>query len=192
VSEPVVNPDVFLWALYELGGADDFVDVEAAFLRAFELAPMRLSWRTRPDLPDLKKCSKALREAERRVPALLVKRGADVRKLSAEGQRWIEDNFERLADALGADRVVQPPRTRTPGRLVGEIARSPLFVRWVEERDLTQEKWRVAELLKCSPDSARTVWRERLEAFRSAAYSTGRNDVLEFLDMLATKNSDWF
>jgi hypothetical protein len=41
-SEPVTNSDVFLWALYELGGADEFVDVEAAFFRAFELAPLRL------------------------------------------------------------------------------------------------------------------------------------------------------
>jgi hypothetical protein len=78
-SDPVTNSDVFLWALYELGGADEFVDVEAAFFRAFELAPLRLSWRTRPDLPDLKKCSKALRDAENRKPRLLVKEGADKR-----------------------------------------------------------------------------------------------------------------
>jgi hypothetical protein len=192
MSEPVVNPDVLLWALYELGGADDFVDVEDVFLRAFHLAPMRLSWRTREDLPDLKKCSKSLQEAERRVPAPLVKRGPDMRKLTAEGQRWIEDNFDRLADALGSDRIVQPPRTRTPGRLVAEIARSPIFNTWTENRELSHEKWRSAELLRCSPDSARAVWRERLEALRSAAYSTGRNDVLEFLDALASKNSDWF
>lgn len=63
-TEPVTNSDVFLWALFELGGADEFVDVEAVFIKAFELAPLRLSWRTRPDLPDLKKCSKALRDAE--------------------------------------------------------------------------------------------------------------------------------
>ena len=73
--EPITNTDVFLWALYELGGSDEFIDVEAAFYRAFELAPARLSWRTRSDLPDLKKCSKALRDAEGRKPALLVRRG---------------------------------------------------------------------------------------------------------------------
>jgi hypothetical protein len=44
-SEPVNNSEVLLWALYELGGADDFVDVESAFFRAFELAPLRLGWR---------------------------------------------------------------------------------------------------------------------------------------------------
>lgn len=65
-SEPVTNSDVFLWALFELGGGDDFVDVEAVYIRAFQLAPLRLSWRTRDDLPDLKKCSKALR---RRPPS---------------------------------------------------------------------------------------------------------------------------
>src|SRR6266851_9626835 len=86
-GEPVINSDVFLWALFELGGADKFVDVEDVFTRAFELAPLRLSWRTRPDIPDLKKCSKALQEAERRVPSPLVKQGPEMRRLTVEGQK---------------------------------------------------------------------------------------------------------
>jgi hypothetical protein len=49
--EPVTNSDVFLWALYELGGADEFVDVEEAFIKAFELAPLRLS--LNPPMRDL-------------------------------------------------------------------------------------------------------------------------------------------
>src|SRR2546426_1064044 len=125
--EPVINSDVFLWALYELGGADDFVDVEAVFIRAFELAPLRLIWRTRSDLPDLKKCSKALRDAEGRDPKLLVKHGAEMRRLTAEGQRWIEENFDRLADALGGDHLVRAPRTRIPARLVSEALESSVF-----------------------------------------------------------------
>ncbi len=191
-TEPVTNSDVFLWALYELGGADDFVDVEAAFIRAFELAPLRLSWRTRPDLPDLKKCSKALRDAEGREPRLLVKKGAEMRRLTVEGQRWIDDNFDRLAEALGPDRVVRAPRTRVPSRLIGQALQSSVFTTWSETGMITEDKWRVAEMLRCSPDSSQAVFRDRLETLRGAAYSAGRLDALEFLDALAKERADWF
>jgi hypothetical protein len=190
--EPVTNSDAFLWALYELGGADEFVDVEDVFIKAFELAPLRLSWRTRPDLPDLKKCSKALRDAEGREPRLLVKKGAEMRRLTVEGQRWIEENFDRLAEALGSDAPVRAPRTRVPSRLVSQALQSSVFTMWAETRTITNEKWRVAEMLRCSPDSSHMVFRDRLETLRGAAYSAGRLDALEFLDALGKERADWF
>ena len=190
--EPVTNSDVFLWALYELGGADDFVDVETVFIKAFELAPLRLSWRTRADLPDLKKCSKALRDAEGREPGLLVKKGAEMRRLTVEGQQWIEENFDRLAEALEGDRLVRAPRTRTPSRLVSQALQGAVFTTWSDTGTITDEKWRVAEMLRCSPDSSRAVFRDRLETLRAAAYSTGRLDALNFLDALANARADWF
>jgi hypothetical protein len=191
-SEPVTNSDVFLWSLYELGGAERFVDVEHAFYRAFELAPLRLSWRTRSDLPDLKKCSKALRDAEGRTPRLLVKQGAEMRRLTVEGQRWIEDNFARLAEALSTDRTVLAPPTRASARLVSQAVRSNAYKRWQEDGVVSDEKWRIAEKLRCSPDSSRAVFRERLEGLRAAAYAAGRLDTLEFLDALAKERADWF
>ncbi len=63
-SDQPNNQDVFVWALYLLGGADRGVDVEEIYLKCFELAPARLGWRTRPDLPDYKKASKALQSIE--------------------------------------------------------------------------------------------------------------------------------
>ena len=190
--EPITNSDVFLWALFELGGADAFVDVEDVFLRAFKLAPMRLSWRTRADIPDLKKCSKALRDIEANKPGLLVKQGSDFRRLNVDGQQWIEDNFDRLAEALGSDRIVKPPRARFSSRLVSEATRSDVFQQWTSQCVLAEEKWQFAELLRCAPDSSRTLWHSRLETLRSAAYSAGRTDLLEFLDALAVKRPDWF
>jgi hypothetical protein len=190
--ELVTNSDVFLWALYELGGADEFIDVEDVFFKAFELAPLRLSWRTRSELPDLKKCSKALRDAEGREPHLLVKKGAEMRRLTVEGQKWIEDNFDRLAEALGSDSLVRAPRTRVPARLVSQALQSVVFTTWSETGAITNEKWRVAEMLRCSPDSSRAVFRDRLETLRGAAYSAGRLDALEFFDALAKERADWF
>jgi hypothetical protein len=190
--EPITNSDVLLWALYELSGADDFVDVEDAFFLAFQLAPLRLSWRTRPDLPDLKKCSKALRDAEGREPQLLVKKGAEMRRLTVEGQRWIEENFDRLVEALSGDHLVRAPRTRVPSRLVGQALQSAVFRTYADTGTIAEEKWRVAEMLRCSPDSSRGVFRDRLETLRGAAYSAGRLDALAFLDTLANERADWF
>lgn len=191
-TEPVNNSDVFLWALYELGGSEDFVDVEDVFYRAFQLAPLRLSWRTREDLPDLKKCSKALRDAESRRPRLLLKRGAESRRLTVEGQKWLEINFDRLAESLGENKTIVAPRIRGHSRLVGQALRSKVFKKWKDEGAMTEEKWQVAEMLRCSPDSSRTVFRSRLEALRSASYSSGRTDALEFFNAVHDHHPDWF
>ena len=191
-GEPVTNSDVFLWALYELGGDETFVDVEDVFFRSFEIAPQRLGWRTRPNLPDLKKCSKGMRDAENKSPKLLLKNGPDERLLTTEGQQWIESNFDRLAKSLGHDRVVQAPRSRNSSRLLKVLDRSPLFITWVQDGVLADEKWRFAELLRCSPDSTSSVWRRRLEELQSAAYAADRLELLGFLDALAANRSEWF
>jgi hypothetical protein len=191
-GEPATNSDVFLWALYELGGDEDFVDVEDVFIRAFQLAPLRLSWRTRQDLPDLKKCSKALRDAEGRRPLLLVKRGPEMRRLTAEGQKWIEDNFDRLADSLRSNQKVQATRMRAPARLITDALRSSAHKTWADSGEITEQKWRIAEMLRCSPDSSRQIFRERLETLRAAAYAAGRDDALKFLDSLQQERPEWF
>ena len=181
-----------LWALYDLGGDEKFVDIEDIFLKAFDIAPLRLSWRTREDLPDMKKCYKALNDTERLQPHLLLKQGPERRRLTAEGQQWIEKNFDRLADALGGDRRVHAPRIRLPSRLVNQALRSDVFNLWKEKGVITDDKWRVAEMLRCLPDSGRKVFGQRLESLRSAAYSSGRLDALEFFDAVSEHHPDWF
>jgi hypothetical protein len=191
-SEQVTNPEVFVWALYDLDGANNFVDVEDIFLRAFKIAPLRFAWRTQPGIPDLKRCSKALQEAEAWSPKLFVKKGPEMRKLTVEGQQWIEENFDRLADVLGSDAVVQAPRLRLPSRLIAQALQSSLYADWQLNGKVGDERWRVAEMLRCSPDSSRRVFTDRLETLRSAAYSAGRLDVLEFFDAVLTQHSEWF
>lgn len=191
--EEATNWEIFVWSLFLLGGSDDFVDVEAIFLRAFESAPLRLSWRTRPDLPDYKKCSKALRDAEARRPPLLIKtRDGLQRQLTVEGRRWAEDNRERLSSLLKSGRIVQEPRHRPRARLLDEIERSPELAAWETDRTAPAEKWQVAELLRCSPDSDPRLWRARLEILRSAADSAGRTAILDFLAEVERIHPDWF
>jgi hypothetical protein len=192
-SVEITNSDIFLWALDELGGSNDFVDIETIFWRCFELAPQRFSWRTRLDLPDYKKCSKALRDAEARRPPLLVKTGDSFgRQLSVQGQKWVEANAQRLRAQLKPGQVVQEPRRRPRSRMIAEVEQAPVFAEWRAERAVPSEKWRMAELLRCSPDSDTDVWRNRLETLKAAAYAAGRKDLLAFLDTVASTHTDWF
>ena len=191
--EELTNSDLFLWALSELGGNTEFVDIEAVFLKCFEIAPQRFGWRTRADLPDYKKCSKGLRDAEARRPSLLVKTGDSFgRQLSVQGQKWVEANARRLRARLKPGLVVPEPKTRPRSRMLAEAEQAPVFETWRTDRVLPSEKWRVAELLRCSPDSDAAVWRQRLETLKAAAYAAGRKDLLEFLDAAEHLHTDWF
>jgi len=191
--EEFTNSDIFLWALSELGGRSEFVDIEAVFLKCWEIAPQRFAWRTRADLPDYKKCSKGLRDAEARRPPLLVKTGDSFgRQLSVQGQKWVEANANRLRALLKPGIVVQEPKKRPRSRMLAEAEQAPVFEAWRADRVLPSEKWRMAELLRCSPDSDAAVWRHRLETLRAAAYAADRKDLLKFLDAVEDLHVDWF
>ena len=111
MSQEIAKSDIFVWALFRLGGASEFVDVEEVYVAAFELAPLQFCWRTRRDLPDLKKCSKALRDAEARTPPLLAKSSDRYkRQLTPEGFRWIEQNQDRLEAGLEKGASPRPVR----------------------------------------------------------------------------------
>lgn len=191
--EEIPNWNVVLWALHELGGDDDFVDIEQVFLRCFELAPQRLSWRTRPDLPDFKKCAKALQEAEARRPQLLVKTGDTFgRQLSVHGQKWIDTNEKRLRALLKSGQIVQEPKRRPRARMLIEAEQASAFEEWRANPNAPIEKWKMAELLRCSPDSDVAVWRNRLATLRAAAHAADRKELLRFLNMVAFAHMDWF
>lgn len=192
-SVEVINWEIFLWALFHLGGSCQFVDVEDVALECFRLAPTRFSWRTRGDLPDFKKCSKALQDAEARTPHLLVKSPDKyARQLTAEGQMWIESNQDRLSKILDRGVPVPEPSGRPSSRLLAEIENSPPFVLWQAYGTLPREKWRMAEVLRCTPDSSPDTWACRLASARGIAYHMGKDNLLRFLDAVAAAYPDWF
>lgn len=189
----VANWEIFLWALSSLGGSTTFVEVEDVFLECFKLAPKRFSWRTKPDIPDYKKCSKALRDAEDRKPRLLVKtRVPYSRQLTVEGQRWIKAESKRLGQTLSGKQIVKEPATRPNARLLAGIEKSDSFSAWMEKRELPPEKWRIAELFHCSPDSASDLWSSRLEVLRGHAFAAGNEEVLHFLEAIEKQHPEWF
>lgn len=189
----ITNSELFLWSLFVLGGDSSFVDVEDVFLKSFELAPKRLSWRTRADLPDYKKCSKGLRDAEARRPQMLVKtRDGFCRQLSVAGQEWIHANETRLAEMLETGAANQEPKRRPRVQMLTEVERSDAFQTFLSSRVVPVEKWVVAEILRCSPDSEETLWSSRIQALRGAAFAAGKAEVLEFLDKVMANHADWF
>jgi hypothetical protein len=187
----VDNLDFIPLALYDLGGASQFVDVEDLFYRAFELAPDRFSWRTR-HLPNYKTIYKALRDFEARNPDLLLKRGDGLaRQLSVAGIEWTEQRLTRLEHYV--KRPGENPATRRPSqRALNEIASHPLFADFASAGTIELVKHRVADVLACAPDSSTDVWRERLETNRAAATAAGRSEIVAFLDYIARERPEWF
>lgn len=173
------NQDVFVWALYLLGGSDKDVDVEDVYLKSFDLAPARLGWRTRPDLPDYKKTSKALQTVEATSHVGLVqKQGAYKRRLTAEGVRWVERNLDTL-------RSTYESRARVPGVAAGQYERqrrrlreSRAFKGWIGGMAL--EPVDLADALECSAASPGPVWRARIEEIKRSADVLSDDELRRF------------
>jgi hypothetical protein len=192
-SDEIANWEIFVWALAQLGGDVRFVDIEDVSVECFRIAPARFAWRTRADLPDYKKCAKALQEAEVRRPSMLVKtRDSFGRQLTAEGQKWVKENTPRLSALLYTGSPVPEPKRRPTSRMLAEIERSQPFIIWSQTAALPQDKWRMAEVLRCSPDSSPHTWKDRLESARAVAYAGNNNTILRFLTEVAEAHPDWF
>lgn len=162
------NQDVFIWALYLLGGADSDVDVEDVYLKSFELAPARLGWRTRPHIPDYKKTSKALQSVEASTHVGLVHRvGQHTRRLTADGAAWVERYKDILESTYSSVEHVPLPRNSQNERLRRAIRTSRAFEEWAKGQPFTLEQ--LADALDCNPASSQKVWAERLDGIRRAA-----------------------
>jgi hypothetical protein len=186
------NLDIIPFALYELGGAGQFIDVEDIFLRCFEVAPERFRWR-KHSIANYKTLSKALRDFEGRHPDLLLKTEDGLsRQLSKEGIDWVKERLDLFQGVLSQPGT-NPPTRRREQKLLNEFSAHRL-VRAFQKGDLKTElpKYEVADLLLCAPDSPTTVWKERLETYRSAATVAGRPNLVAFLDFIRNKRPEWF
>ena len=179
------NPELLIWALSLLGGNDNFIEVEDLFIKAFELAPARLSWRTRQDLPDYKKCSKALQEVEdqkrSQLSHLFEKKGAYKRKLSSAGIEWVNTHSKELA-ALYSDGVVPSASVQEDAKLLRSITESVPFEAFLNDEQTEMNVYEVSDLFRCMPDADFTVWKQRFDRVRNAASRNGNSRVISFVD----------
>lgn len=185
------NPDFVPLAFYLLGAVGQFVDVEDAFVKCYELAPARFGWRKHP-FPNYKTASKALRDLEGNRPGILLRTPDGLeRQLTANGVTWVEANLARFSEVEGRPELLAP--TRRPFlRMLNDLSAHSLFLTFESGSLGHAKKHDVADALLCAPDSPPEVWRERLETFRAAAQYSKRSDVLRFLDELGETHPSWF
>lgn len=177
------NQDVFIWALYLLGGSDRDIDVEDVYMKSFELAPARLGWRTRPEIPDYKKTAKALQSVEASTHVGLVQRqGPYSRRLTADGVRWVEAHRRQLEATYSGAEVVRAASTSEHERLRRRLRMSPAFQSSVAASEI--DLFDAADALECSAASPAAVWRVRIEEVRRAADVTQDRDLSAFADAL--------
>jgi hypothetical protein len=181
------NSDLLVWACYQCGGFDRWIDVEELYLRAFELAPKRLAWRTREDLPDYKKCAKALQELEDPKRSdhlgLIAKQTQYLRKLTLAGKEWCEKYHDALTALYGGGIVPASP-SQDPSRLIRHVQSTAAFASFKRTGSVDCEMWQIAESLRCLVDSSRSIWMARIDAVASAAERTARTDMLQFAQRL--------
>lgn len=179
-SDSANNQDVFLWALYILGGADRDVDVEEIYLKCFELAPARLGWRTRPEIPDYKKTSKALQSVEATTHVGLIHRPHQYsRRLTIEGINWVEAYKAILERVYSKQSVAASTNTNMHERTRQAIKESGSWR--VFESDPTQlDIADIAALLRCTATSPQETWKSRILDVKRAAEVLGDEALADF------------
>lgn len=178
------NADLLVWACYTAGGFERWLDVEELYLKAFELGPLRLSWRTRPDIPDYKKCAKALQELEDPKRSdhlgLFLRNGRYFRKLSDAGMNWCTSHAALLERLYGGGQVL-PQLTSDSSRIVSQIEKSEAFKQFKSSKIAFTETWLIAEAIQCLPDSSPSVWSASFDRVQAAGVVCNRDDICEFI-----------
>ncbi len=174
------NQDALVWALWLLGGADRDVDVEDIYIKCFEIAPARLGWRTRPEIPDYKKTSKALQSVEsKELPGLLHRTHALRRRLTNAGVEWVARNRSVLEGVYGGESPVEGAQSGAHETLRRTLRSSDAFASFTSGMPL--DRLELADAFQCSPGSPDEVWRGRFEAAMRSAEVLGDQELKGFV-----------
>ncbi len=183
-SEAPNNQDALVFALYLLGGADKDIDVENMFLKCHELAPARLSWRTRPDLPDYKKVSKALQSVEASTHlGLFHHTNQYARRLTLDGTRWVETYLSILERVYSKAPVQASKNTNMHERKRQEIKNSSVWALFkVSPESISVEDF--ASVLQCSAASSQATWASRVQDVKRAADVLQDDELMQFAQLV--------
>ena len=181
------NQDVFVWALYLLGGADKDVDVEEIYLKCFELAPARLGWRTHPEIPDYKKTSKALQSIEATTHVGLLHRPHKYsRRLTLEGIKWVEA-YRAILEKNYSKALVQASKaTNQHERKRHELKKSDAWAKFLVD-PATVEISDAAAALQCSAASPMSIWSGRVNDLRRTGDLLSDESILDFADFIESQ-----
>jgi hypothetical protein len=175
------NQDVFIWALYVLGGADKDVDVEEVYLKSFELAPARLGWRTHPEIPDYKKTAKALQSIEAATHVGLVHRtSAYLRRLTVAGVHWVETYKSILEGNYSGEQPVRAAATNEHERRRVSLKSAKSFIVFLGGN--TADLFDLADAFECSAASPGNVWKGRIEEAHRTADVLQDKELMDFVE----------
>ena len=187
---PSIN--IMPYSLFRLGAAGHYVDIEDLFLFAYKLAPETFSWRTY-GFPCSYKLQGALRRFESSHPGFVLRStNKRARQLTAEGVGWTRERLAHFESVLGGEGSRLPIRRGVNKQILDNLQGHHLIRDFAQNKTGTLPQFEVAEMLMCSCDSPKTVWRERLATYRSAAKMAEKEDELRFLDYLGYHHADWF
>ena len=179
------NQDVFIWALYLLGGADREIHVEHIYMKAFDLAPARLAWRLYPQTPDYKKTSKALQSVEATTHKGLVLRVNPLtRKLTVEGIKWVE-KFKPLFESVYENSPVQAAKTDVNEKRRQRIRESQIFNAWKLGDEWSFEELSV--LFECQLAAPKQIWLGRIDEAKRAGLRLQDDELIQFIDEVEIK-----
>lgn len=186
-SDTANNQDALVFALYLLNGADQDVDVEEMFLKCHELAPARLSWRTRPDIPDYKKVSKALQSVEASTHiGLFHHTNQYARRLTLDGVRWVETYLPILEKVYSKSPVQASKATNMHERKRYEIKSSDIWNLYkTDPSSLTIVDF--ASVLQCSAASSPVTWASRVHDVKRAADVLKDGELMSFAQLVELK-----
>lgn len=174
------NQDALVFALFLIGGADKDIDVEEIFLKCHQLAPARLSWRTRPDIPDYKKVSKALQSVEAATHiGLLHHTNQYARRLTLDGVRWVETYLPAL-EKIYANAPVEASRANSMHERRRQEIKSSDVWQIFKTEPASLSKVEFASVLQCSPASSPVTWGSRIHDVKRAADVLKDDDLMSF------------
>jgi hypothetical protein len=180
------NSDLTIYACYLAGGYERWLDVEELYLKAFELAPARLSWRTRPDLPDYKKCNRIFEVSDptrgKNLQRLILKRGKYQCKLSDEGYTWCMQ-YASILQSLYKGGVVPTAAVQEASRMIRNLEKTEAFKKFSKTGNIESPLWELAEAFQCMVDSDDVVWAGRFDQMTVLAQNNNREDILQFIEL---------
>ena len=178
------NQDVFVWALYLLGGADQDIGVEDVCLKCFEIAPARFSWRTHPELPDGVKGLKALSVAENKSHVGLILRPNKFNcRLTLEGIKWVEA-YRAILEKNYSKAIVQASKTTNQHeRKRHELKKSDAWAKFLVD-PISVEMSDAAAALQCSAASPTSIWAGRVNDLRRTGDLLADESILSFADFI--------
>ena len=180
------NSDLTVYACYLAGGYERWLDVEELYLKAFALAPSRLSWRTRRDLPDYKKCNRIFEASDptrgKNLQQLILKQGKYKCKLSEEGYAWCKQ-YETVLRSLYKGGVVPTAAVQEASRTIRYVEKTDAFKKFINSGTVESPLWELAETFQCMVDSDKSVWLGRFDQLTVFSETNGREDLQRFVQL---------